>query len=394
MILGIDLGGSYGQYAISDETRCGFFVEKKPCQTAIASTVYFASAESVDKPVVGRPAIQRGIIKPNLYFTAFKRGMDDNAVIEREGGFKITPVELSAIVLKKLLATVENEEAPKSWVPDGVVVSVPAVFNEKQISHVKKALELAMEQQYKGIKKYDEGLSYSVVPEPIAVGLYFLSEYNYAIGQNMKILVFDLGASRLDISVLDLDKRGNEVTLKILATDGGWHIAGEIFDKLLCSYVLRSSGYEESEISNNVKALLAKRCTELKCALTFGESGEINVPYIIEQQHLERVVTRKDFERCLNGEVDGVNYTSLIEDMLCNVMCRAGISQEDINIVLLCGGSSSIPCIRNVLHKYCPVKIGLDLGAVAKGSALYGVHKHEKGYFVIKDVKELKVNTL
>ena len=42
----------------------------------------------------------------------------------------------------------------------------------------------------------------------------------------------------------------------------------------------------------------------------------------------------------------------------------------------------------------CPVKIGLDLGAVAKGSALYGVHKHEKGYFAIKDVKELKINTL
>ena len=321
--------------------------------------------------------------------------MDDNAVIEREGGFRITPVELSAIVLKKLLVRAENEEGPRSWVPDGVVVSVPAVFNEKQISHVKKALELAMEQQYKGRKKYDEGLPYCVVLEPIAVGLYFLSEYNYAIGQNMKILVFDLGASRLDISVLDLDKRGNEVTLKILATDGGWHIAGEIFDKLLYSYVLKSSGYEETDMSQNAKTLLYQRCEELKCALTISESEQIFVPYIVEQQHLERVVTRKEFERCLNGEVDGVNYISLIEDMLCNVMCRAGISQEDINVVLLCGGSSYIPCVRNVLHKYFSAEIALKQDdAIAKGAALYGAYEFEKEYFAIKDVKELKINTL
>ena len=150
MTLGFDFGSSYGRYARSFVNGDKFFVHKFSDSTTIASKVYFPNADSKDMTIVGTPAIQQGTIRPNLYFKAFKRGMDDNAVIEREGGFKITPVELSAIVLKKLLATAENEEGPKSWVPDGVVVSVPAYFNEKQNRHTVEAIKLALEQQFKG----------------------------------------------------------------------------------------------------------------------------------------------------------------------------------------------------------------------------------------------------
>ena len=394
MTLGFDFGSSYGRYARSFVNGDKFFVHKFSDSTTIASKVYFPNADSKDMTIVGTPAIQQGTIRPNLYFKAFKRGMDDNAVIEREGGFRITPVELSAIVLKKLLATAEAEENQGSWVPDGVVISVPATFNDKQIFHVKRALELALEQQFKCRKGNDVALPYCVVLEPIAVGLYCLSKYNDIFDYDMKILVFDLGASRLDISVLDLNKRNKELSLKILATDGGWHIAGEIFDKLLYSYVLKSSGYEETDMSQNAKTLLYQRCEELKCELTEAEEAEIFVPYIVDQQHLERVVARKEFERCLNGEVDGLNYISLIEDMLCDVMCRAGISHQDINGVLLCGGSSCIPCVRNVLHKYFSAEIALAQDAIAKGAALYGAYELEKECFAIKDVKGLKINML
>ena len=270
MILGIDLGNSYARcvrYYNTPQWNPHF---KPITYLGTASKVYFANAQD-ENPIVGTPAILPGKIKPNLYFKAFKRGMDDNAVIEREGGFKITPVELSALVLKKLLATTEAEEGPNTWVPKGIVVSVPAYFNEKQNRNTIDAIKLAMDKQFNGRKGYNEDIFLRLIPEPVAIAMDLSYKYPGWFDK-AKIFVFDLGSSHLEISIVEISNPNKEsFSFNTIQTTSAHNISGDIFDDLLSAYVLEESGYKESELSMPGKALFNERCTELKCALTFAE---------------------------------------------------------------------------------------------------------------------------
>ena len=388
--IGIDLGTTFSAIAKWEvkPTHTGPYVYNNASENDsggalnIASKVYFSSAESVE-PVVGRRAIQRGTINPNLYFTAFKRGMDDNAVIEREGGFKITPVELSAIVLKKLFETVEGEEGPKSWVPDGVVVSVPAYFNEKQNRHTVEAIKLALEQQFNGRKGYNDNLFIRLIPEPVAAGLDYVFDHPNDTTHE-KIVIFDLGGGTFDITIFEVtnDLKNRRIIFKTLATDGDDRLGGEDFDNTLRTYIIDDEGYDESKMSNNGKALLAERCTELKCALTILDAAELSVPYIVDQQHLEKVVTRKQFEECMKGTRGArIDYLSDIRDRLTSAFEMAGINFGEINRCVLIGGSSQIPCIRKMLEEIFStdkVIIGNIGQGVARGAALMAAYELDR----------------
>lgn len=389
--IGIDLGTTYSAIAKWEvkPTHTGPYVYNNPTENnsggslTLASKVYFPNAESVEKPVVGRPAIQRGITKPNLYFKAFKRGMDDNAVIERDGGFRITPVELSSIVLKKLFATAEAEEGPGSWIPEGVVVSVPAYFNEKQNLNTVEAVKLAIKKQFEGRKGYNENIFIRLIPEPVAAGLDYVFEHPNDI-QHEKIVIFDLGGGTFDITIFEVinDLLNRKITFKTLATDGDDRLGGEDFDNTLKTYVIEDEGYEESKMSDDGKALLTERCTELKCALTITESEEITVPYIVEQQHLEKVVTRKDFEQCMFGRSGArIDYISDIRDRLISAFDMAGVNFGEIDRCVLIGGSSQIPCIRSILENLFStnkVVVGNIGQGVARGASLMAAYELDR----------------
>ena len=389
--IGIDLGTTYSAIA-KWEVKPAFiapYVYNHPTENnsggsyTLASKVFFPNAESINSPVVGRPAIQKGIIKPNLYFKAFKRGMDDNAVIEREGGFKITPVELSSIVLEKLLTTAEAEEGPNSWVPDGIVVSVPAYFNEKQNLNTVQAIKSAVKKLFEGRKGYNENIFLRLIPEPVAAGLDYVFEHPNDI-RHEKIVIFDLGGGTFDITIFevtnDLEKR--EIVFKTLATDGDDRLGGEDFDNTLRTYIIEDEGYEESKLSNNGKSLLAERCTELKCALTISDTEEIIVPYIVDQENLEKVVSRKEFEQCMNGKAgDKIDYISDIRDRLTSAFDMAGINFGEIDRCVLIGGSSQIPCVRAVLENIFStnkVVVGNIGQGVARGASLIAAYELDR----------------
>ena len=390
--IGIDLGTTYSAIAKWEVTpnHIGPYVYNNPTENiaggspTLASKVYFPNADSKDITIVGTPAIQQGTIRPNLYFKAFKRGMDDNAVIEREGGFRITPVELSAIVLKKLLATAEAEENPGSWVPDGVVVSVPAYFNEKQNRNTVEAIRLALEQQFKGRNGYNDNLFIRLIPEPVAAGLDYVFEHPNDITHE-KIVIFDLGGGTFDVTIFEVtnDLANKKIVFKTLATDGDDRLGGEDFDNTLRAYIVEDEGYDESRMSNNSKALLAERCTDLKCALTEAEEAEIIVPYMVDQQHLEKVVARKDFEECMNGKRGArIDYLSDIRDRLTSAFEMAGINFGEIDRCVLIGGSSKIPCIRTMLENIFStnkVIVGQTGLGVVRGAALLAAYELDKG---------------
>lgn len=389
--IGIDLGTTYSAIAKWEvkPTHTGPYVYNNPTENnsggspTLASKVYFPNAESADKPIVGRPAIQRGITKPNLYFKAFKRGMDDNAVIERDGGFRITPVELSSIVLKKLLATAEAEEGPGSWVPEGVVVSVPAYFNEKQNLNTVEAIKLAIAKQFEGRRGYNDNIFIRLIPEPVAAGLDYVFEHPNDITHE-KIVIFDLGGGTFDITIFEVsnDLANRKIVFKTLATDGDDRLGGEDFDNTLRAYIIEDEGYDENKMSDDGRSLLTERCTELKCALTITESEEITVPYIIEQQHLEKVVTRKEFEQCMSGKSGTkIDYISDIRDRLTSAFDMAGINCGEIDRCVLIGGSSQIPCIRKLLEETFStnkVVVGNIGQGVARGASLIAAYELDR----------------
>lgn len=398
--IGIDLGTTYSAIAKWEVKpgHIGPYVYNNPGEgnggsPILASKVYFLNAESVDNPIVGSPAIQRGIINPNLYFTAFKRGMDDNAVIERDGGFKITPIELSSLVLKKLLATAEDEEGPGSWVPEGVVVSVPAYFNEKQNRNTVEAIRRAIVKQFEGRNGYNDNIFIRLIPEPVAAGLDYVFEHPNDIGHG-KIVIFDLGGGTFDITIFEVtnDLANRKIVFKTLATDGDDRLGGEDFDNTLRAYIIEDEGLDESKISGKNRALLADRCTELKKDLTSAESNEIIVPYIIEQQHLQKVVTRKEFEQCMSGKSGTkIDYISDIRDRLTSAFDMAGINYGEIDRCVLIGGSSQIPCIRRLLEEiFSTDKVfNGNIGqGVARGASLIAAYELDRR--AIKEDREPK----
>ncbi|MEY8611508.1 Hsp70 family protein [Parabacteroides segnis] len=389
--IGIDLGTTYSAIAKWEvkPAHTGPYVYNNPTEnvsggsSTLASKVYFTDASSYDKPVVGTPAINKGVIKPNLFFSAFKRGMDDNAVIERDGGFEITPVELSAIILKKLLKTVEDEEAPGTFVPEGVVVSVPAYFNEKQNLHTVEAIKLALKNSFESRNGYSEDLFIRLIQEPVAAGLDYVFEHPNDI-QHEKIVIFDLGGGTFDVTIFEVnnDLKKREIVFKTLATDGDDRLGGEDFDHTLSTYIVDDEGFSDSEISSSSKSLFHERCTALKCDLSITESAEIMVPYIIGQQALEKVVQRKEFEQCMIGEKgDKIDYISDIKDRLDRAFGKAGIGVGEIGRCILIGGSSKIPCVRSILEKiFSSGKvINGNIGeGVARGASLIAAYELDK----------------
>lgn len=390
--IGIDLGTTFSAIAKWEVThaRVGSRVYNNINEnisggsTTLASAVYFKDVNSRNTPVVGTPAKQFGERKSELFFAAFKRGMDDNAVIEREGGFKITPVELSAIVLKKLLVTVEQEEAPGSFVPKGIVVAVPAYFNEKQNLHTVEAIKLALQEIFAGREGYNDNIFIRLIPEPVAAGLDYVFEHPNDIKQE-KILIFDLGGGTFDVTIFEVnnDLQNRKITFKTLATDGDDRLGGEDFDHTLRTYVLEDEGYSEDEITPTSRYLFKERCTELKCALSSLDEASISVQYIVGQHHLDdKYVKRKEFEQCMRGENgDKIDYISDIKDRLESAFDKSGINVGEIDRCVLIGGSSKIPCVRSILENlFSSGKvINGNIGeGVARGASLIAAYELDK----------------
>lgn len=397
--IGIDLGTTYSAIAKwevkPNSIDSHVYYINDDSKYEMASKVYYEKAEHIDapltgydntynkKPIIGEPAIGRGIIRPKLYFSAFKRGMDDNAVIERDGGFKITPVELSTVVLQKLLAIAEDEEGHGTWVPEGIVVSVPAYFNNRQNSNTTEAIKNAIKRQFEGRNGYNENIFLRLIPEPVAAGLDYVFQHPNDIGHG-KIVIFDLGGGTFDITIFEVDNdlANRKVTFKTLATDGDDRLGGEDFDATLKTFIIEDEGYNEAEISNDARVTLAAKCTTLKCDLSNSESAEISVPYFIKTQPLEKEVTRKDFEECLAGKRGTrIDYLSDIKDRLTNAFEMAGISFGEIDRCVLIGGSCKIPCIRRMLEEIfstTKVVMGRISEGVARGASLLAAYELDK----------------
>lgn len=391
--IGIDLGttcsaiAGWKESALYVGPECyRFQLEEK---NFIPSKIYIPDLNNREVNVrYGRGAIQYATIEPEKFYSAFKRGMDDNKEICRPFG-NITPVELSSMLLKRMITQdVIPVEGP-DFVPEGVSVSVPYYFTEPPCRNTRTALTQALDDIYSENMEYEGNLNLGTLPEPVAAGLdYAFSNLDKLTTQN--ILIFDLGGGTFDVTIYEL-KNNSKSDLKldftILATDGDDRLGGEDFDSSILTYVLDKQGISK-EMANDPKykkclAQLRLAVTDAKCILSYVDTETIHVDSFFDQDFLNMPIESIQVESILRGEKgDKVDYISKIDDIVERCMRKSELRKDMIDRVVLVGGSSKIPCIRKLIEEKfgankifqspCPEE------TVARGACIWATYKMDQ----------------
>jgi len=297
---------------------------------------------------------------------------DNNTPRVDINGHLYSPQEISAIVLQKMKKTAEDHLGQEV---KEAVITVPAYFSDAQRQATKEAGEIA-------------GLTVRrIVNEPTAAALaYGLDKQN----KDSKIAVVDLGGGTFDISILEL----GDGVFEVKSTNGNTHLGGDDFDHRIIDWLAGEFLNEEGiDLRKDPMALqrLKEAAEKAKIELSSASTTEINLPYIMPvngiPKHLVKTLTRPKFEQ-------------LIDDLLqkCVAPCQtamkdAGMSNSDIDEVILVGGSTRIPAVQDLVEKLFGKKphkgVNPDevvaIGAAIQGAVLTGE---------VKDVLLLDVTPL
>jgi len=255
---------------------------------------------------------------------AVKRGPGD-AVRFEVGGKEIAPEEVSAQVLRKLVADAEEYLGDK--ITD-VVITVPAYFNDSQRQATKDAGRIA-------------GLNVlRIVNEPTAAALaYGLSN----AGQSQKVVVFDLGGGTFDVSVLDI----GDGVVEVLATSGDTHLGGDDFDRALVEHLAGEHKADtgiDLRTDNQALQRLTEAAEKAKCELSTTQETRISLPFITADasgpRHLETRLTRAKLDQLTEGLV------ARCREPVLRALKDAGLARGEVDEVLLVGGSTRIPAVK------------------------------------------------
>ena len=268
---------------------------------------------------------------------------------------KFTPQEISSMILQKMKKTAEDYLGHDVT---EAVITVPAYFNDAQRQATKEAGEIA------GL------IVRRIINEPTAAALaYGLDKKNI----DQKIVVFDCGGGTHDVSVLEL----GDGVFEVKSTDGDTHLGGDDFDHKIIDWLVSEFKTENGglDLSKDPMALqrLKEAAEKAKIELSSTASSEINLPYIMPvdgvPKHLVRTLTRAKFEQLVD---DLIKRT--IEPCK-TALKNAGLTVNDINEIILVGGSTRIPAIVDAVQKFfgkAPSKGVNPDEVVAIGAAIQG----------------------
>ncbi len=249
----------------------------------------------------------------------FESGSSQVPRIITRGG-AVTPVEVSAEIIRSL---VERANAALAGKLDGVVVTVPAYFDEAQRQATKDAAQLA------GVNVL------RLLNEPTAASI----AYGLDSGAEGVIAVYDLGGGTFDISILRISKG----VFEVIATGGDSGLGGDDFDELVAERILTASGYSSSPSPVQFQALLMS-AREAKEELSASEVALVNVSQ--DGLVFKGEISRHEFNNLVSGLVDQ-------SIMACRRSVRdAGISLEEIDNVVMVGGSTRMPIVFEKVSEY------------------------------------------
>ena len=332
--------------------------------------------------------VKKEIEKLPFKITSLKQ--DDSPMVEvNVHGIPISynPIEISSFIIKKMIQTAENYLNQKI---KKLVITVPAYFSDTQRKLTKQAAELL------GLKVL------RVINEPTAAALAYGFDKNQE--NNEKILVFDLGGGTFDVSILHVKKDENNKDYKVfqvLGTSGDMQLGGEDFDNKLVDYFLNKRYIDEQkvkEIKENKQCIknLKISCEKIKKTLSSSENATLRINNFYNNEDLIENIERQDFEVICEDLFKRIEIP--IEDALSN----AKLTKNDIKEIILIGGSTRIPKVKQIVKNYFPnCKINDTINpdeAVAFGATIEAEKiMHNKdcsiSNFILMDVIPLSLGT-
>lgn len=308
-----------------------------------------------DEILVGDQAKQRLEIFPETTIGSVKRFMGDRSQFWEINGAKYSPVDISALILKKLVRGAS--EALASQVTEAVV-TVPAYFTEDQKEDTKKAALQA------GLTKV------SLMTEPTAAAV----SYGYHQQKDQLLLVYDLGGGTFDVSLLKVQ----ESEFTELATAGDSLLGGDDFDQALANRLLesfaRQSGKDLAAASDHSARIARQRLREqaekAKIRLATMLETEITFPDLMGMPFAEKI-TRDEFVALIRPFLD-----KTVQEME-KALKDAGLSADDVDKVVLVGGSTMIPAVKDLLTERIkePYRADNVAEVVSQGAAIWAYEK-------------------
>ncbi len=370
-IIGIDLGTTNSCVSVMEGNEPVVIPNSEGKRTTPSIVAFLEDGEKK----IGDPAKRQAITNPTNTVYSIKRFMGERhsnvskeikqvpyTVVKGDNDTprvqindrKYTPQEISSMILQKMKKTAEDY---LGQTVTEAVITVPAYFSDSQRQATKEAGEIA-------------GLTVKrIINEPTAASLaYGLDKGN----KDMKIAVFDLGGGTFDISVLEL----GDGVFEVKSTNGDTHLGGDDFDQVIIDWLVDEFKKDQgADLSKDPMALqrLKEAAEKAKVELSSSTSTEINLPYIMPidgvPKHLVKKLSRAEFEKMADSLIQATVQP-------CEKALKdSGFNANEINDIILVGGSTRMPAIQEVVKKIFGKEPSKNVNpdeVVAIGAAIQG----------------------
>jgi molecular chaperone DnaK len=348
--VGIDLGTTYSVVAYLDDTGRPMTIVNSEGDLITPSAVLFDG----ETTVVGKEAIKAIASEAEHVAMCAKRDLGERAFHRVIEGHRYPPEAIQAWVLNKIKNDAQRQLGPISR----VVITVPAYFDEVRRKATQDAGFMA------GLEVMD------IINEPTAAAVAFGFQQGFLNAQGdapkpQKILVYDLGGGTFDVTVMEI----SGTNFNALATDGDVRLGGQDWDQRIVDFVaeefIRQHKIDPRE-DPNAAGRLWRECEDAKRTLSLRSKAAINYDFKGAAVRLE--ITREKFEEITHDLLDRTRFTTR------QTLQAAGLAWENIDRVLLVGGSTRMPMVRAMLKEISgkdpDASVSAD-EAVAHGAALH-----------------------
>lgn len=351
---GIDLGTTNSVIAVLEGGEPVVIANAEGMRTTPSVVAFAKQGNDV---LVGTPAKRQAVTNVDRTISSVKRHMGENWTVDIDSK-KYTPQEISARILGKLKRDAESYLG--ETVTDAVI-TVPAYFNDSQRKATQEAGAIA-------------GLNVlRIINEPTAAALAYGLE---RAKTDERILVADLGGGTYDTTILEVDKDGAETSFQVVGTAGDNHLGGDDWDKAISDYIVSEfKNVTGVDVSKDKIAMqrISEAAEQAKKELSSSPSTSIQLPYLSLSSegplNLEQTLTRAKFEEITKPLLDRVRQPFE------QVLSDANLTAQDIDHVVLVGGSTRMPAVVSLLTELGGKAPSQGINpdeAVAAGAAIQG----------------------